>query len=77
MPHTEITEHDEPEPQPADLGLQKLVVSCGLALFSTVVLTALYGTKEQSERAFRLLPWMRRKPEPEPDEPRAVQAERR
>lgn len=78
MPHTEITEHDEPEPQPAvDPGLQKMVVLFGMAVFSAVVGTALYGTKEQSERAFRLLPWLRRKPEPEADERPAEQAERR
>lgn len=78
MPHTEITEQDPPEPQPAvDPGLQKMVVMFGMALFSTVVCTALYGPDKNSERAFRLLPWLRRKPEAEDDEQPAVRAKRR
>lgn len=77
MPRAQNTPPEPTEPQPADPGLQKMVVMFGMALFSTVVCTALYGPDKNSERAFRLLPWLRRKPEPEPDERPDVQAERR
>ncbi len=69
MPIPATTDSADPtEPQAAGSGLQTAVVVFGMTLFTMVVGTALYGTQEQSERAFRLLPWLRPRPEPTSDE---------
>lgn len=75
MPRDNTTPPDTAEPAAADPGLQKLVVVFALGTVATVVGTALYGPAEQSERAFRLLHWWKR--DPEPDGRRAVRAKHR
>jgi hypothetical protein len=66
MPHDEIT-HPDDEQQSAEVTpLQWTLAGFTMALTTMVVTTALYGTKEQSERAFRLLPWLKRDPKPTP-----------
>ncbi|MEU5742100.1 hypothetical protein ABZ784_29415 [Streptomyces tendae] len=59
---------DSAESQAAGSGLQTAVTVFGMTLFTMVVGAALYGTPEQSERAFRLLPWLRPHPETTSDE---------
>jgi hypothetical protein len=43
-----------------------LVVSVELLALLVIMWAALYGAVETSERAFRLLRWLRNSPEPEP-----------
>lgn len=45
------------------------VFAFGMVGTAAVVGTALYGPEENSERAFRLLNWLRRTPETEAPEP--------
>ncbi|KPC73480.1 hypothetical protein ADL27_52160 [Streptomyces sp. NRRL F-6602] len=66
MSHPATTESADPtEPQATGSGLQTGAAVFGMALVAMVVGTALYGPPDQSERAFRLLPWLRPRPEPE------------
>ena len=44
--------------------LGEVVASVELAVALTILGTALYGSRVLSERAFRLLRWVRNKPEP-------------
>jgi hypothetical protein len=43
--------------------LGELVFSIEMAIIVTVIATALFGTSELSERAFRLLRWLGNRPE--------------
>ncbi|WP_330294060.1 hypothetical protein [Streptomyces sp. NBC_00576] len=45
------------------------VVVFGMATTAVVLATALYGREENSERAFRVMNWLRRAPEPEKPQP--------
>ncbi|WP_333745666.1 hypothetical protein [Streptomyces sp. IBSBF 2950] len=58
-------------------GLQTVVITFGMCLVSVVVGTALFGPAEKSERAFRLLHWWKRDPEPAPPAQRRAQRAKR
>ncbi len=50
--------------------LGEILGTVELAIFLAIILVALLGTKELSERAFRLLRWLGDRPEPPgPDHP--------
>lgn len=66
MPQHATTPTEPAEPHPTGADLQKIMVFYGMALFTMVVGTALYGPPEKSERAFRLLHWWKRDSEPTP-----------
>ncbi|MFJ8551250.1 hypothetical protein [Streptomyces sp. NPDC093676] len=51
---------------PTGAGLQTTLALFGMAIVGTVIGTALFGSPEKSERAFRLLHWWKRDPEPAP-----------
>lgn len=68
MPYDEITHQDDEQQSAEVTPLQWTLAGFAMALTTMVVTTALYGTKEQSERAFRLLPWLKRSPEPAAEE---------
>ena len=74
IPHQNQTPAPEPAP-PALPGADSttrrtladadaVVLAAQVAVAGVLVLTALYAPSENSERAFRLLDWMRRSPEP-------------
>lgn len=67
MPQYKTTETEIEQHTPQVPGLQMVVTIWGLSLITMVVGTALYGPAENSERAFRLLHWWKRDPEPRPD----------
>ena len=77
MPLAKTDSADSAEPQAAGAGLQTAAAVFGTTLITMVIGTALYGTPEQSERAFRLLPWLKAHPEPEPDAQRRAPRTRR
>jgi hypothetical protein len=45
------------------------VVVFGMAATTAVLGTALYGSEEKSERAFRVMNWVRKAPEPDKPQP--------
>ncbi|MFD9249534.1 hypothetical protein [Streptomyces bottropensis] len=45
------------------------MVGFGMVTAAAVLGTALYGPKENSERAFRVMDWLKRSPEPEKPQP--------
>ena len=49
--------------------LVAVVVGFGVVAAGTVLGTALYGPEENSERAFRVMDWFKRSPEPENPQP--------
>ncbi|MEW1565806.1 hypothetical protein AB0454_22805 [Streptomyces sp. NPDC093509] len=59
------------ESSPTHSGLQITLAVFGMSLIGTVVGAALFGNEEQSERAFRLLHWWKRDPEPDQEKPAA------
>jgi hypothetical protein len=69
MPQAKPTATESAEPHATGAGLQAVMVTFGMCIVTMVVGTALYGPKENSERAFRLLHWWKRHPEPAPEEP--------
>ncbi|MEV5915815.1 hypothetical protein AB0M00_43900 [Streptomyces chartreusis] len=72
------TPPDTVEPHDTGAGLQRVVVYFGMGIATMVVGTALYGPDKNSERAFRILHWWKRDPEPAPAvEQRAPRAKRR
>lgn len=48
----------------ANLVLGVVLLGCGVVIVALVVVTALFGTDLRSDRAFRLLWWVRGTPEP-------------
>jgi hypothetical protein len=79
MPRAKTTQPDASETSAVDPGLQKLIAVFAMGIVGTVVGTALYGSDKHSERAFRLVEWLRRRPdlEAEPDGRRTPRAKRR
>jgi hypothetical protein len=71
VPQRQTSQEQPAQPPAVGANIQTVVAAGALGLFATVVLTALYGPAETSERAFRLLHWWKRNPEPAPDEPPA------
>ncbi|WP_128380427.1 hypothetical protein [Streptomyces cavernae] len=69
MPQAETTQTEAAQPHATGSGLQTVVAIFGMSMFAMVVGTALYGPPENSERAFRLLHWWKRDPEPIPEAP--------
>ncbi len=69
MPQTETTQAEAAQPHSTGSGLQTVMVAFGMSIVAMVVGTALYGPPENSERAFRLLHWWKRDPEPAPEAP--------
>ncbi|MFD8384253.1 hypothetical protein ACFV2X_38025 [Streptomyces sp. NPDC059679] len=65
MPQTETTQAEATQPHATGPGLQTVVAVFGMSIVAMVVGTALYGPPENSERAFRLLHWWKRDPEPD------------
>ncbi|NUS25006.1 MAG: hypothetical protein HOV92_12390 [Streptomyces sp.] len=64
MPQAKAAPAPVEEPPSTGAGLQTTLAVFGMTLIGTVVGTALFGPAEKSERAFRLLHWWKRDPEP-------------
>ncbi|MFF4542255.1 hypothetical protein [Streptomyces aureus] len=77
MPQNKATSTPAEDSAPTVTGLQITLAAFTMSLVATVVGTALYGPEEQSERAFRLLHWWKRDPQPAPDAPRRTQRTKR
>jgi hypothetical protein len=69
MPEYESTSDQSADPQAKGADLQRIVVVYGMAIFTMVIGTALWAPAENSERAFRLLHWWKRAPEPASEDP--------
>ncbi|MEU0253128.1 hypothetical protein ABZ299_11580 [Streptomyces sp. NPDC006184] len=69
MPEHETTPDQSADPHANGANLQRIVVAYGMAIFTMVIGTALWAPAENSERAFRLLHWWKRAPEPAPEDP--------
>lgn len=78
MPQRRTTPAEPTESHATGSGIQTAVAGWMMLMATMVVGTALYGTPEQSERAFRILHWWKRDPEPDPSaEQRGPRTKRR
>ncbi|MBG7704938.1 hypothetical protein HCJ76_44455 [Streptomyces sp. MC1] len=68
MPTANTTPTEAAESQGAPTGLQTAVAVFTMGIVGMVVTTALYGPKENSDRALRLIDRWKRNPEPASEE---------
>jgi hypothetical protein len=71
MSRAKTTQTDATQPHTTGTCIQTVVAVWAMGIATMVVGTALYGPPENSDRAFQLLHWWKRNPEPSPTTQRA------